>query len=466
MSTTIVKIPFKNFFSKDNYSHNINDLVLVDSVSNKYNKKNLSKLIEDEIKIPEISKEAYYGWLIDIENNICSKSEALTISAILEVMGLLSASIDPENLYLPYGATKTVIRLNSMCAGGTSSGKGVGSSQIRPVLNKIQDENSGLMSPIFRGGISTPEGIIAMIRDKDDSKINKSSDMRVSTGNKLFVMDEEISRILTLSNNSASVLSNCLRNLFDGTPVEPLTKYNPVGCKKPHVALYGHITPQELLTVLKPVDIFNGFLNRFPIYFGSRTKSIPYPEVVSSQTIGDLSEKLSDTITWANDSVHQMKLSDCYKTMWEDKYDYLRTLGHGDDIEEALLCRSAHYAVMYAMLFAVIDKQEVITSAHLKASLAWIDHWHLSIRYIFKTAGKKMEQNKLKERAGKVFDVIIREIAANEDKPIGKTPITKAFSGKYTAKEINEILDDLQRTDPPKIKVTRHKRNTMEIELC
>lgn len=428
-----------------------------------FNKTIVSTFIEEEIVKPDIDKANYFGVIGEIVEVVTQATEALGSGVALETMAMLSASIDPENISLSHGTHRTSIRINAMLVGKTGHGKGVSSKQMKAIYSNMDEHSSKQLCPIFEGGISSPEGIITQIRDTDEEPSN--SNLPPSTGNKLLVIDEEISRIFALSKAASSTLSNTLRTLFDGSPLEPLTKYNRISCSKPHVVIYGHITPRELLNKVNEVDVFSGFLNRYPMYYAERKVLKPFPDKISDETIHDLSCKLVGILEWANEKSRELSYSTCYKELWESQYEKLSNLGQEDEIECALLGRAKHYATMYAMLFATIDKSDVIYVKHLEVALAWIDYWQKSVRYLFKTKNIEMKKQKKQERLDKVFEVIKREIDANGGLAIGKTPVTKAFSGKYAAKEITAIIHDLATLENAKINVTLLKRNAMEISL-
>ncbi|MEZ9651802.1 DUF3987 domain-containing protein [Vibrio lentus] len=421
------------------------------------------KLVSD-IQLPKLDNIGMYGVLKRAVDTICASTEALPTALAAEIMSWISVSTPIGSIYLRNGTGKTEVRLNAIIVAPTGEGKGIATRQFSAVRELISESEPDLFCPIFQGGLSTPEGLINMIRDTDSD--NDVKGLEESLGSQLFVIEEEMAAIFSLANNPKSNFNPYFRGFFDGTPVAPLTKYNKISCAKPHVAFYGHITPQELLTVVKSIDLFNGFLNRFPIYHAKREKSIPIPEAISVNLIEELASELIDILEWVKEEDREMQRSNCFKLLWEEKYEQLRTLGPEDSVERALLSRAAHYALMYSMIFAVMDKSKIINVEHLKAALAWIDYWHQSITYIYSTESKRAKYTELEEKGKKVLDVIVREIKASEQDNIGKTPITKAFSGKFSSQDISEILEHLQSKPNPKIKVKKLPRNALKISLC
>ncbi|MCG9665819.1 DUF3987 domain-containing protein [Vibrio mediterranei] len=456
-------LKLKSIFSvnhrKSNKGSKVNK-VKVDTTINKTH----SPIENSDLCEPKLNPVGMYGILQIAVDVICDKTEALPTSLMAEIMSWISVSIPRGSVYLPYGTGTTEARVNVIVVAPTGEGKGIATRQFGKVRELIELNNAGLYCPVFQGGLSTPEGLISMIRDNGND--DKDTELEDSLGSQLLVIEEEMASIFALANNPKSNFSPYFRTFFDGTPVAPLTKYNKIACNKPHVAFYGHITPQELLTVVKTVDMFNGFLNRFPIYYSKREKSVPIPEGISKSLVEGLASGLAEILTWVKVEDREMKRSECFIALWEDKYEHLRTLGPENSVERALLSRAAHYATMYSMIFAVMDMTTLITAKHLEAALAWVDYWHQSIKYIYKTESKKAKKAELDEKGEKVFSVIEREIKLSEKKYIGKTPITKAFSGKYSPQEISEVIDYLKNKPNPRITVERLPRNALKISLC
>ncbi|WP_434566694.1 DUF3987 domain-containing protein [Vibrio chagasii] len=421
-------------------------------------------VLTSDIHLPKLDSAGIYGVLKSAVDTICANTEALPTALATEIMAWISVSIPRGSVYIPFGTSSTEARLNTIIVAPTGEGKGIATRQFSAVRELIDENEKVLFCPVFQGGLSTPEGLISMIRDVDSESGTEGLDK--SLGSQLLVIEEEMAAIFSLANNPKSNFSPYFRGFFDGTPVAPLTKYNKIYCKKPHVAFYGHITPKELLSVVKSVDLYNGFLNRFPIYYAKREKSVPVPEAIPQNLTKELANELMDILEWVKEENREMQRSECFETLWKDKYEQLRTLGPENSVERALLSRASHYATMYSMIFAVMDKSTVITAEHLKAALAWIDYWHQSITYIYSTESKRAKDAELEEKGKKVLEVIVREIQASEQGYIGKTPITKAFSGKFSSQEISEILEYLQNKTNPKIKVDKLPRNALSISLC
>lgn len=430
----------------------------------KSNKKSTFRKNVDIVKVrPELTEDGKYGFIGKLMDILSKGTEAIPEFIGAEFLSLLSVSIYRGNIYTSFAAGKTVPRLNCLLIAKTGEGKGFSSSQLNVLKEKVNDIEKGLLSPEHLGGVSTTEGIVNEIRD--DIEDVHGETIKGVDDKRLFIFEEEFVNVFKKVRKNDSTLSASIRTLFDGKKLEPLIKYNKIGCEKPHVIFLGHMTPAELSCETKSVDIANGFMNRFPIYRGMKQPDIPFQNNTKENELNELALSFVEILKWCNYKKQKLEYSDCYKSLWEKEYSRLRNLGAEDTLERSLMTRAAHYASMYAMLFAVTDMSVVITSEHLKAALAWVDYWHQSIRYIYNTEFDAIEADKQKDIAQEVYKSIKRLVNDNDGKPIGKTPLTKTFSGRYTSKEISDALKYMQELSEPPIKVVLQPRNKHEIHL-
>lgn len=452
----------RNSFKKEKVE-NLKNSTEIKSVNRENSKENYSNKhkIKDCVYKPKADEKCFYGVIGKIADVISQATEALSEGVAIELMALVGASISPEKIWTPFGAKKTVIRCNGFLVAGTSQGKGLSSSQLEAFIDKAIGINENVISPIFRGGISSPEGVIAQIRDNDLDNIN----LPPSTGNKLLVVDEEISRILKIIKKPNETLSNVLRTTFDGRPLEPLTKFNRIKCERPHVVIYGHVTPRELILNVNEEDVHNGLLNRYPMFYAERKVLKPFPDEIKESVIDELASELVEILEWANEKEKMISRSECFEELWISVYPQLATMGKGDCFEESMMARVRQYTTMYSMLFAALDKSEVMYAKHLESALAWIKYWQDSIGYLFNIKKQEANESLLIEASEKILNFIKREIHENGGHAIGKSPITKKFSGKYDGQLIQDAIENLASGEYPQLNIERLKRNSYKISL-
>ena len=241
---------------------------------------------------------------------------------------------------------------------------------------------------------------------------------------------------MTVCNRDHSTLSGTLRNFHDGKDQRNTTKANASKCTHPHLVMVCHVTSEELLKQVTNTDIANGFLNRFMICNVAQDKDEPNPKPVPKKRLEPVIEQIVEVIKFVEQG-HSMTESKCFMDMFESIYSSLRS-PKGPLISRKLLARSAKYARMLSMVFALMEQKTEITAKHLNTALFYIRYWWKSVNYIFVSDAELTEHEEAKELAEKVYEVIFN-IHKNTGK-CTKTDITRAFSNKKSKNEINPAL--------------------------
>ncbi|MEZ8826151.1 DUF3987 domain-containing protein [Vibrio amylolyticus] len=429
-------------------------------VSGSNMRNNLNK--EGVIKIrPRIEQAGFYGLLGHIAKKLSEGTEAHCEAILMTLMTLISISIPKYKKFVPFGANVTEHRINVLILAPTGGGKGVSDAQVDALINTaIELIPNYVSNPLYAntssGGLSSGEGLSHHLRD---------SETPLNDDKRLVIVEAEFQSVLSKCNGKDSILSATIRKLFDGKSLTSMTKSDPYTCSNPHVGIVGHITQTELCKELSDSSIANGFANRFPIYCVFPKKGIPFPKVTPTECLADLGAQLNEVLLWANSSEKEMEFDDSYKELYTNVYDDLKSLGPTDSIEQKLMTRASHYATMYAMMFAIFDKTNIISSKHLTASLAWIDYWHESVQYIFNTELEALIAQENEQLADIVLTKI-RELCDKSDtRTTFKTPLNHAMGKTCTGKELSHSLRILQERPKPPIKVLRGKHNKHTITL-
>ncbi|MBM5026465.1 hypothetical protein HYO12_15740 [Vibrio parahaemolyticus] len=422
---------------------------------------------------PKLQPEGLIGILKDTSALLSKGNEANETFIASNIMMRVAASIPRGHIKTPFMAEFTEIRIFALHILPSGCGKGISDMQSDALFKAAIDQaENGAISPesglplyskVFSGGLSTGEGIAYELRD---SVINEKGETEPGVDDKrLLVSEAEFSGVLSKGNAYGSILSPSIRKLFDGKSLEPMTKNNRVRCTDPHVCITGHITPEELLMKLNKDSISNGFANRFAFFSGIKPIHCPFPEIVDNSQLVELADSFNEIMLWCHASPKILTASECYNELWAKKYSELKEIGATDSVEVVLMQRAVQYATMYAMLFAVLEKATVLTAKHLTASLAWIDFWHQSVRYIFSTENAVFSADKKNIEALEVLKKIQELIANNNGQPIARTPLQQAFGKKYTSKQLSDVLKFLQELPKAPIVVTKHQHNKQLISL-
>jgi hypothetical protein len=168
-----------------------------------------------------------------------------------------------------------------------------------------------------------------------------------------------------------------LRCAWDGDTLATATK-SPVHATDAHISLVGHITIDELLALLRRVEISGGLANRFLWLLVRRARVLPF-----GGSPGDLNP-LTEAITAAADfarTTGDMTLTGPAKELWRAHYERLTTPPPG--VLGEVLSRAAPHVLRLGMLYALAARSKVIAHDHLAAALAVWDSSARCASYIF-----------------------------------------------------------------------------------
>ncbi|WP_028110721.1 primase-helicase zinc-binding domain-containing protein [Ferrimonas futtsuensis] len=430
---------------------------------------------------PELRSEGYFGPLKEIVAKLCYRTEAIPEFVASEIISRVATSICRGDVYMAFGAAKTVPRINAIHIAGSGGGKGVSGTQVARFFEAVVEQDrlassdEPLVCSIHSGGLASAEGLMEHI--SDDYYEGRGEKKKVIEGNpdkRLLVHEPEFAHLIKLTQRQGSTVSETIRKCFDGSPLKPLIRGAKYGTDRPHIAILGHITPSELTSVISDVSISNGFLNRFPIFRGFGQPSQPFPAAMSKADLSQLALPVSESLSWARREVKTesgkrqgicLEWSQLAKPAWESTYERLRKLAEVRSIEGSLLARGRHYVQMWSMVFAVLERSCSIELHHLDAALAWFDYWHGSVRYLFNTelaAGRIDKEREFDEQLLKLITSLAEKEATGE---IRKSPLTQHYRNnkQVNAGEIDASLERLQERTPPAIKVRREGPRTVII---
>ena len=302
---------------------------------------------------------------------------------------------------------------------------------------------------IHAGGLSSGEGVGWAIRDpREPDDKGKGGDIGV-TDKRLMVVEPEFANVLAQVKREGNTLSPIIRNSWDGRSIEPLTKTSPMTVTNPHMVIVGHITNHELREKSSENDAANGLLNRFLMLHVQRPKLVPLPEPTPPDVLDSLAERLADAIDFATvgnphgNNTHEVTLGPEARAVWRELYPQITRDGEGR--AGSLMARSEVYARMLAMVFALMDKRDVIEPGDLLSALAWINYWRESINYIWRDGE---EQTELDEFTQAVLDVVVSRPG------VKLSEIQNEWSRKRIP-EVNAALELLANMAPPLVEMKK-----------
>ncbi len=273
--------------------------------------------------------------------------------------------------------------------GSTSKGR-KGTAWGR-VLQLFETVNESWIENAVVDGLGSGEGLIAAVRDPREKKEAVRVDGKVVdyqsviedhgvSDKRRIVAATEFSSVLRVATREGNTLSAVLRNAWDTGDLRILIKNNPMIASDAHISVVGHITRQELLSQLKDVEAANGFGNRFLWVWCRRSKELPNGGSIDESLFRETTARIRDAVDAARETGALDWTPDASRR-WCECYSALSAERPG--LLGAILARSEAQVVRLALIYALLDRSQVIGIEHLEAAFAVWKYAESSARYIF-----------------------------------------------------------------------------------
>lgn len=321
-----------------------------------------------------LAEEAFHGPAGDFVRTVSPHSEADPAGLLVSYL-LCAGSIFGSGPHYRVEADRHPARLFAVLVGDTASGrKGTAWGNARAI--------AAAADPTFLDrlvtGLSSGEGVIHAVRDPvidgGDVKDEGVQDKR------LTVIEPEFSAALRVMGREGNTLSPILRNSWDGTRLQTLTRNNPLRATGAHVSVLGHVTPEELKRYLTSTEVAGGLANRFLFVASRRSQELPFGGNLSDSDIAKMGTALWKAVE-ASRSIRDVKWSQDARPLWAGVYGELSS-GRGGFVG-AVTGRAAPQVIRLAVIYALLDHSAVIGADHLKAALAVWQYAEDTATYLF-----------------------------------------------------------------------------------
>lgn len=378
-----------------------------------------------------------------------TETNAYAIAA--NFMVYLSCAIG-RGVYLPIGNTRHHARLFCLHIGRSGRGrKGDAVSLVLRIEQALRARQASFAPQIHRGGLSTREGLAALIHD---AYCHGRHEVEAVEDKRLWVVESEFANVLHQGRRNGNTLSTALRDCWDGVDLKPATKSNRLYASDPHVCLSGAISPSELVALMSARDLTNGFANRFLMVWAERTRMQPLPKETPQGRVEQLAERTREVLDFVGADQHgardRLRMALSPRAQWRYAQLYRGELNEdfGDGVVSALLERRAPMLLRLAMLMALTDLQTCIDVRHIDTAMAWIRHATASVRYVFVSAAEEVRLAQLLERSDRVLAFLHERGQATRSQISAM-----CFHGKLTKASLDASLEHLLACTPPKITV-------------
>ena len=248
---------------------------------------------------PTMAPAAYNGLAGEVVSDIAPYTEADPVALLLHFFASFGNAVGRGPHYL-VEATSHFANLFLVTIGRTSRArKGTGADWISRIF-EIADPHWA--HNCIHSGLSSGEGMLTPIRDPVyvmKKGVEKLTDPGVE--DKRMLLDErEFSQVLRVMRREGNVVSRMVRDAWDCREViGTLTKHNRTKVTKAYISISGHITAEELRSLLDQTEMFNGFANRFLLACVCRSKLLPHGGAPSFELIKKLGQKTLQAIEGA-----------------------------------------------------------------------------------------------------------------------------------------------------------------------
>jgi hypothetical protein len=412
---------------------------------------------------PQPTEAMFCGRLGEWSKTAVATSEAPR-AAVFVTIAAYAATAFGRDCYLWIDNTAHHPRLFAIHVGRSSRARKGTAAAVTERLHKavvgLDDAERGdgeRVAPMVHvGGLSTREGLAWVLRDPIEGLDDDGNPEITDPGQpdkRLMTLESEFENVLQQGRRDGNTLSSALRDCFDGRDLAPMTKTNQTKATAPHVSCIGHITPHELLSKLDSNAISNGFLNRFLVFWAERSRLVPFPDPIPTETINAWAIELREAVLAARDGDGEMTLSQPARDLYQATYISEWSRSATSELVTALMERAPVVALRLAMTFALVDQEKTIGADHLKCGIAWSRYWRASVEYIWRDRARLTNTEGADADHARRADRIVAYLRT-VGSAVKRSELSKhCFQRHIEASELDAALEWAQLQLPPMIEV-------------
>jgi hypothetical protein len=383
---------------------------------------------------PVLDDAAFHGLAGEVVRTIEPHTEGDPVAVLINTLAMFGSALN-RGPYAPVGAVRHHANVFAVIVGNSARGrKGTAYAEPRRLM---QLADLAWAENRIVSGLSSGEGLIFQVRDAT-TKINRDGlqvlDDPGEPDKRLLVVEEEFAAVLRMIERDGNTLSPIARSAWDGNDLRTLTKNAPLRATKPHIAILGHITQDELLRNLHATERVNGFANRFLFLLVRRSKLLPHGGSLSDGEVTALARRIEIALQEARKR-GEMQRDEEANRMWEAVYPELTRERSG--MLGEMTARAEAQVLRLSLLYALIDGAMAIQRPHLEAALAVWSYSEASAEFIFGDA-----------IGDSVADAILRTLRVSGPKT--QSQISELFGRNQPASRLQQALVVLLELDKVK----------------
>lgn len=385
-----------------------------------------------------LDEAAFYGLAGEIVATIAPQSEGDEAALLMSTL-LAFGSAAGRSAHAVVGATEHYANINVVLVGATSKGrKGTSWSPIELLMSNADPS----WKERTASGLSSGEGLIWQVRNpitkiepirEKGGKVTGYQDVTTDKGvddKRLCVVETEFAVAMKALSRDGNTLSPVLRLAWDGGNLGTMTKNSPAKATGAHISVLAHISRGEFLRLADDSENVGGTVNRFCWGAVKRSKSLPEGGWLPPEVMQPLADKLADALNRAR-IIGTVWRDEEAKAMWANVYTELSDATNGPAGDAT--ARAEAQVLRLSLIYALLDRSDVIRAEHLLAALACWDYFLASARWVFGAVVGHALTDEL--------------LAALKASPEGMTrmSIHEFFNRHKTRSEISAALAELAR---------------------
>ena len=302
---------------------------------------------------PTLDPAALFGLAGDVVRVLEPHTEADPAGLLLTFLALFGNAVG-DGPHVRVGAIRHPARLFPCLVGATArSRKGQSFGEVGSILELA---DAVWWAVARAGGLASGEGVIARVRDNDQSTVEKRA---------LFY-EPEFARTLAAAGRDGSTLSAVLRDAWDTGRLAVTTRKDPLVATGAHIGVVAHVTLEELRARLTSLDIANGFANRFLFTCVRRSKKLPSGGTLAEAERARLGVRVGAALDVARKRTVVTR-TPAAEALWCDVYNQLPEPA---GLFGAVTARAEAQLVRLQLEYFLLDQVEQIDVPHLEAAVA------------------------------------------------------------------------------------------------
>lgn len=382
---------------------------------------------------PVLADAAYQGLPGRVVTAIEPHTEADPAALLVAFLAAAGAMLGREAHTLG-GDAEHAARLWPLIIGATAGGmKGTSWAAIRRVILAADPTFSSQIT----SGLSSGEGLIEHVRDGEGADPDAKDYVEGVADKRLIIVESEFSGVLGKARREGNVLTQTLRDAWDGTRLSTLTrKSSKLVATGHHVVIIGHVTPTELRASLSESDLAGGLMNRFLPVHSHRSKRLPAGGSTPSEVVQNLGRELAAVIGRNAGGPHRtLRRDDEADALWRELYNELTPDNLPDGPLAQVVARGVPQVLRLSLTYALLDGTgDVIRREHLAAAVAVWRYVEASARMTFGDVIANRDLSKLAAAIDRADDGLTR------------TEIGDLFDRHRSRTGVDELLRQLLAT--------------------